>query len=183
MGSDHCPVYADFLDKIVDAYEKQDTFAVHVSPLLSSQYPEFSSKQKKLSNYFMKSAAGPPAFTIMPSKRSSTSDDVQTSGTKKSKQKTIQSFFAGEEDEIDIEKLISQVQQKETSAKQWSSLFSAREIPRCKVHNEACLERTVTKKGPNLGRVFYICSKPIGPTDGPAHQFNCNFFQWKTTAK
>lgn len=206
MGSDHCPVYADFLDEIVNSYKDKETLITHLSPILSCNYPEFSSKQKKLSNYFMKSPASasmslvsstPPvsytpsvSYTPMPSLSSTSNkrslDDMRSTGTKKPKQKSIQSFFSGkkiEEEEIDVDKLISKAQEKQVSAKEWTSIFSAPEIPRCKVHNEPCLERTVTKKGPNLGRVFYICSKPIGPKDGPAHQLNCNYFQWKTTAK
>ncbi|KAI7873842.1 Endonuclease/exonuclease/phosphatase [Mucor mucedo] len=181
MGSDHCPVYADFLDEMVDLLDKQPT--TYESPLLSHHYPEFSNKQKKLSNYFSKSTSSstPTLSVCTPSKRSADDEMSRSCGPKK--QKSIQSFFNGNSNkkDDDVDKLIQHVEQKETTTKAWTSLFSAREVPRCKVHNEPCLERTVTKKGPNLGRIFYICSKPIGPKDGPAHQFNCNFFQWKTT--
>lgn len=36
--------------------------------------------------------------------------------------------------------------------------------------NQAATLRTVSKEGPNKGRQFYSCSKPMGQ--------NCNFFKW-----
>lgn len=52
------------------------------------------------------------------------------------------------------------------------------DIPLCRRHHLPCVARTVTKKGPNQGRVFYVCSKPIGPQDQP-EDTSCNHFQWK----
>lgn len=248
MGSDHCPVYADFLDEIANGYENNNTTQAMASPLLASNFPEFSNQQKKLSNYFAKSNSAPPSpiplsepttkiATPSPSpssgvsglKRSSSqSRSAPSSNSKKPKsnntslkspQKSIQSFFttskkandsisipksindaakkviqvkeekvkkgdvkAEAEEEVNIEELIAEVQEKEVTAKAWTSLFSAPEVPRCKVHNEPCLERKVTKKGPNLGRIFYVCAKPIGPKDAPAYEYHCDFFQWKSSA-
>ena len=59
MGSDHCPVYADFHDEIKDSQGvsicirdllKVDT--VEPSRLFTRNYEEFSDKQKKLSSFF-----------------------------------------------------------------------------------------------------------------------------------
>lgn len=36
--------------------------------------------------------------------------------------------------------------------------------------NQAATLRTVSKDGPNKGRQFYSCAKPMGQ--------NCNFFKW-----
>jgi AP endonuclease-2 len=250
MGSDHCPVYADFLDEIADGYDNNTTSAI-TSPLLSSNFPEFSNQQKKLSNYFTKSSSATPIPSPIPSslpvtttitqspssssqsgiKRSisqsqpihsspSSTKRAKSNNTAKSPQKSIQSFFSmnrkgitsttsdtileltdtkeketeekeeraaaadkSEEKDVNIEELIAEAQGKQVTAEAWTSLFSAPDIPRCKVHNEPCLERTVTKKGPNLGRVFYVCAKPIGPKDGPAYEYHCDYFQWKTATK
>lgn len=228
MGSDHCPVYADFTDELVENYihstPPQDPTNVFISPLLATNFPQFSNQQKKLSNYFMKSLPTTPNnnnttslpahttsnITSIPSsvKRSSA---LLTPSTKKVKTKhsagtpAIHSFFTpnkktvtppppaaavaaaaektkDNESFINVEELISEAQTKEKTAKAWTSLFVPPEVPRCKVHNEPCLERTVSKKGPNIGRVFYVCPKPIGPKDDPVDynsQFSCNFFQWK----
>lgn len=173
MGSDHCPVYADFLDELIDQLDKETPTP---SPLLSLQYPEFSNKQQKLMNYFKKPTSQENH------KRNASDDEIKRPNEtpRNKKQKSIESFFTTNEKKNE-DKLIQHVEQKEKTTKAWTSLFSAREIPRCQVHLEPCLERIVTKKGSNLGRTFYICSKPIGPKDAPAYQFNCNFFQWKTT--
>ncbi|GAA5802910.1 hypothetical protein HPULCUR_008385 [Helicostylum pulchrum] len=197
MGSDHCPVYADFLDEITGSFNREENDRQVSSRLLSTNYAEFSSKQKKVSNYFMKST---PAITETNKRTTETASSKTDSVQKKKKPNDIQSFFSpnfkkqslikkddNDDAEETFEWLESYINEKEISKKKetkaWSQLFSAPSVPRCKVHQETCVERTVSKKGPNLGRVFYICSKPIGPKEGPANQFNCNFFQWKTQAE
>ncbi|RHZ56701.1 hypothetical protein Glove_397g7 [Diversispora epigaea] len=57
---------------------------------------------------------------------------------------------------------------------QWNALFAPRLIPKCKVHNEPCKEYKVNKPGPNQGRRFYLCSRPIGNTK----EDQCDFFEW-----
>jgi AP endonuclease-2 len=50
-------------------------------------------------------------------------------------------------------------------------------VPACAVHGEPCREWTVRKAGPNRGRQFYLCARPVGPpTDKEAR---CNHFEWK----
>lgn len=44
------------------------------------------------------------------------------------------------------------------------------EVPRCEHHALPCLEREVTRDGPNTGRTFYICPLPQSE--------QCNFFAW-----
>ncbi|XP_075705686.1 DNA-(apurinic or apyrimidinic site) endonuclease 2 [Rhinoderma darwinii] len=50
--------------------------------------------------------------------------------------------------------------------------------PNCKGHKEPCVLRTVKKAGPNLGRQFYVCSRPLGHSSNL--QARCNFFLWVT---
>jgi AP endonuclease-2 len=102
---------------------------------------------------------------------------------KENKERASSSTVDKEEDTFDMDALISEAQAKQVSAKSWTSLFQAPQIPRCKEHNETCAERTVTKKGPNFGRVFYICAKPVGPKDGPKEEYSCNYFLWKQQQK
>lgn len=47
---------------------------------------------------------------------------------------------------------------------------------KCSGHNEACVERTVKKEGPNKGRCFYSCRR--SQMDG-----SCGFFLWKDEAE
>ncbi|KAJ8259991.1 hypothetical protein GJAV_G00175820 [Gymnothorax javanicus] len=48
--------------------------------------------------------------------------------------------------------------------------------PLCKAHQEPCVLRTVKKAGPNMGRRFFVCSRPQGHASNP--QARCNFFTW-----
>ncbi|GJQ08756.1 hypothetical protein GpartN1_g547.t1 [Galdieria partita] len=57
----------------------------------------------------------------------------------------------------------------------WRKLFQNRQrVPLCTGHNEPCLLRVVKKKGPNLGRKFYVCGRPIGK----GKEGRCKFFLW-----
>ncbi|KAJ3122470.1 Class II abasic (AP) endonuclease [Nowakowskiella sp. JEL0407] len=73
--------------------------------------------------------------------------------------------------------------------KQWNKLLTKPAPPRC-YHGEPCKELTVNKSGKNKGRMFYMCSRLVGPEtekigeDGKRlkrtlNEFRCDFFQWK----
>eukprot|EP00602_Paraphysomonas_sp_CaronLab_P000100 CAMPEP_0185029984 /NCGR_PEP_ID=MMETSP1103-20130426/16685_1 /TAXON_ID=36769 /ORGANISM="Paraphysomonas bandaiensis, Strain Caron Lab Isolate" /LENGTH=506 /DNA_ID=CAMNT_0027564943 /DNA_START=223 /DNA_END=1743 /DNA_ORIENTATION=+ len=61
------------------------------------------------------------------------------------------------------------------------SLFSAPIVPKCHAHREKCVLRTVIKDGPNIGRRFYCCSRPLGDKSNP--EARCDFFQWDERSK
>ncbi|KAJ3197274.1 DNA-(apurinic or apyrimidinic site) lyase 2 [Irineochytrium annulatum] len=82
----------------------------------------------------------------------------------------------------------------------WRSLLEKPPVPKC-LHEEPSKEFTVNKSGPNKGRVFYLCARPVGPSDGGTvdgaegekkgvtmkkgqrlTEFRCDFFQWKKSA-
>jgi len=75
----------------------------------------------------------------------------------------------------------------------WSHLLAPIQPPKCLIHNEPAKELTVTKPGPNKGKNFFICSRPVGPgyDRGKAerlreevdHQYRCNFFKWSSEVK
>ena len=75
----------------------------------------------------------------------------------------------------------------------WSQLFAPLQPPRCTVHNEPAKELTVNKPGPNKGKNFFICSRPVGPgydrgrserlREEIDHQWKCNFFKWSSEVK
>ena len=50
---------------------------------------------------------------------------------------------------------------KESVQSEWKRIQTtmARRIPVCRGHGEACVFRVVIKKGPNLGRGFYVCAR------------------------
>ncbi|KAI9028616.1 DNase I-like protein [Hyaloraphidium curvatum] len=75
----------------------------------------------------------------------------------------------------------------------WNALFQPRPAPLCH-HGEPTKEWVTGKPGPNKGRAFYLCQRPVGPEEegtqkgvfgakkGPGlkiGQFRCDFFEWK----
>ncbi|OEL34424.1 DNA-(apurinic or apyrimidinic site) lyase 2 [Dichanthelium oligosanthes] len=66
---------------------------------------------------------------------------------------------------------------RNTAALEWQRIQQKMKItlPRCKGHREPCIPRSV-KKGPNIGRLFYVCARAQGPASNP--EANCGHFQW-----
>ncbi len=61
----------------------------------------------------------------------------------------------------------------------------------CTVHREPAKEFRVNKPGPNKGRTFYLCARPVGPgydkgherlREEVDHQYKFNFFLWTSDA-
>ncbi|EIN09638.1 DNase I-like protein [Punctularia strigosozonata HHB-11173 SS5] len=75
----------------------------------------------------------------------------------------------------------------------WSQMFAPIPVPRCTVHNELAKEWTVNKPGPNKGKTFYLCSRPVGPGYDKGRgerlreevnpEYRCNFFKWASEVK
>ncbi|TFK39608.1 Endonuclease/exonuclease/phosphatase [Crucibulum laeve] len=76
------------------------------------------------------------------------------------------------------------------SGKAWSTLLTPIQAPKCIVHNEPAKELTVNKQGPNKGKRFFICSRPVGPGYDKGRserlreevdpQWKCDFFKWSS---
>ncbi|KAJ3231769.1 hypothetical protein HDU78_007494 [Chytriomyces hyalinus] len=56
------------------------------------------------------------------------------------------------------------IEGKEESISAWKTLMKRPETPKC-YHLEAAKEFRVNKTGPNQGRYFYLCARPVGPSD------------------
>ncbi|GBE86285.1 Endonuclease/exonuclease/phosphatase [Sparassis latifolia] len=75
----------------------------------------------------------------------------------------------------------------------WSSLFAPVQPPNCSVHGEPTKLYTVNKQGPNKGKTFYLCSRPVGPgydrgklerlRDEVDPRYRCNYFKWASEHK
>ncbi|KAI0675973.1 DNase I-like protein [Trametes maxima] len=84
----------------------------------------------------------------------------------------------------------SSSQQKKSA---WSDLFARVPPPNCTVHGEPAKLYTVNKQGPNKGKTFFICSRPVGPgydkgknerlRDEVDHRYRCNYFKWASDAR
>jgi len=83
----------------------------------------------------------------------------------------------------------SRVESKEA----WSSLLTPLQAPNCIVHGEPSKQFTVNKPGPNKGKTFFVCSRPVGPgydmgkskreRSEVNNEYRCNFFQWAHEAR
>lgn len=51
--------------------------------------------------------------------------------------------------------------------------------PLCAGHQEPCREFTVNKTGPNQGKKFYLCARPVGPSHEKHGEWRCDTFIWK----
>ncbi|KAI6009672.1 DNase I-like protein [Pisolithus marmoratus] len=75
----------------------------------------------------------------------------------------------------------------------WSKLMAPIEPPKCNVHGEPAKLYTVNKPGPNKGKTFFLCSRPVGPgydkgkgerpRDEVDHRYRCNFFKWASEVR
>ncbi|KDQ51066.1 hypothetical protein JAAARDRAFT_164138 [Jaapia argillacea MUCL 33604] len=75
----------------------------------------------------------------------------------------------------------------------WSQLFARVEPPNCTIHGEPAKLFTVNKPGPNKGKTFFLCSRPVGPgydkgkserlREEVDHRYKCNYFKWASEVK
>ncbi|KAJ6552810.1 Endonuclease/exonuclease/phosphatase [Mycena capillaripes] len=79
------------------------------------------------------------------------------------------------------------------SKKVWTTLLAPVKPPLCEVHGEPTKELTVNKPGPNKGKNFFICARPVGPgyDKGKAERlreevdpaWRCDFFKWSSDVR
>lgn len=75
----------------------------------------------------------------------------------------------------------------------WSQLMAPVQPPNCFVHGEPAKEHTVNKPGPNKGKTFFLCARPVGPgydkgknerlREEVDHRYRCNFFKWTSDVR
>ena len=66
------------------------------------------------------------------------------------------------------------------SKESWSRLFTKPAPPRCESHDEPCISMLTKKQGINLGRSFWMCPRPLGPSGAKEKntQWRCGTFIW-----
>lgn len=66
------------------------------------------------------------------------------------------------------------------SKESWSKLFTRPAAPRCEGHEEPCITLLTKKPGMNLGRSFWMCPRPLGPSGAKEKntQWRCQTFIW-----
>lgn len=66
------------------------------------------------------------------------------------------------------------------SKESWSKIFTKPAAPRCEGHDEPCISLLTKKPGMNLGRSFWMCPRPLGPSGAKEKntQWRCQTFIW-----
>ena len=66
------------------------------------------------------------------------------------------------------------------SKESWSKLFTKPIAPRCEGHDEPCICLLTKKSGMNVGRSFWMCPRPLGPSGAKERntQWRCQTFIW-----
>jgi AP endonuclease-2 len=79
-------------------------------------------------------------------------------------------------DSMNYDSVHDPIETKET----WSRLFAKPAAPRCEGHEEPCITLLTKKPGMNLGRSFWMCSRPLGPSGAKEKntQWRCQTFIW-----
>ncbi|XP_044538643.1 DNA-(apurinic or apyrimidinic site) endonuclease 2 [Gracilinanus agilis] len=191
-GSDHCPIGATLRAELIPA--------PRCPPLCTRYLPEFAGRQQKLSRFLIKldPNSTEPASAQLQEKNDGVPLKTQakrTCGDLGQGQLSLLKFFqAGRPPE---KSLVTGAQEPKTDpasqepkavapplpepsrgqAAFWKAVLKGPpRPPLCKGHGEPCVLRTVRKAGPNFGRQFYVCSRPVGHISNPAAR--CDFFLW-----
>ncbi|KAI8613439.1 Endonuclease/exonuclease/phosphatase [Chytriomyces sp. MP71] len=167
----------------------KDAVKEQTSKRLPSGGGATTSKQKSIASFFKKVPAADTSTStatdiVTVANTNIPANPFSTSGT--SSASTTISFPAS-------------AQEKDKSINAWKTLLQKPSNPKC-YHNEECKEFRVNKTGPNQGRIFYLCARPVGPSDAKPllgedgmdvpsgsvgkhnrslTEFRCNYFQWK----
>ena len=186
LGSDHCPVLAKFNLKL-DSPSKPPDWCTKF-------FREFSGKQVKVSDFFVKGvksndlkrkseSINEVAKKAKVEKKKITNFFVPKNPKENKVQKTIESDQAKFDDKKNDSECWENVQNFQTkttntAAKSaWGALFKPpAPAPLCPKHREEALRRKVLKKGPNIGKEFWVCRRGEGRADDP--EARCDFFKW-----
>ncbi|KAJ7491312.1 Endonuclease/exonuclease/phosphatase [Mycena galericulata] len=191
-------------------------------PLPASQPPERPVPSTTASSVKRKSSTQEPVSSSSKKQKNKTTN-IDPKKPKKAGQTSLASFFSkpqtsvqaattsssslADDDMLDADyKLALSLSQEEESrtssgsssskskSKQaWTTLLAPIQPPKCTVHGEPAKEFTVNKPGPNKGKNFFICARPVGPgyDRGKAErlreevdpQWRCDFFKWSSEVR
>ncbi|GAB6033522.1 DNA-(apurinic or apyrimidinic site) lyase 2 [Chamberlinius hualienensis] len=185
-GSDHCPVAATF-SCLPIASTKWPSFCTR-------NWPEFSGKQTKLSNFVQRTSKNSISSVPTDSKK----HKLETSKglpTQKNKQPKLDGFLLStkssksDEPTREPEKKLNsspcgteKASQSPSTVNAWKSLLKGPPPPpMCRGHKEPAVLRMSKKPGQNFKRQFYACARPEGYSNDP--NANCKFFQWVNNVK
>lgn len=149
---------------------------------------KLKSGQSKLSSFFAQPCVSPPC-----SQENSSGDVADHPDYIDSDYQLALELSASLEDPLSQGLLASATPSASQSKVAWSQLMAPVQPPNCLVHSEFAKEYTVNKPGPNKGKTFFLCSRPVGPgydkgkserlREEVDHRYRCNFFKWTSDVR
>lgn len=144
--------------------------------------------QSKLSSFFAQPSVSPPC-----SQRNSSGDVPDHQDYIDSDYQLALELSASLENPLSQGLLASATPSASHSKAAWSQLMAPVQPPNCFVHGEPAKEHTVNKPGPNKGKTFFLCARPVGPgydkgknerlREEVDHRYRCNFFKWTSDVR
>lgn len=167
LGSDHCPIFLDLdFDPIspMQSHIDNDSGDNSKEPKIKIQQYRF----KQIESFFKRE------------NKEENKKELETPHRTRdafiSKKTPISPFHS-----LDLKNKTINVDEENfpssTSSFTESLYFGKPLIPNCIGHNLPCIIQTVRKLGPNKGRQFWTCSKPVGNQGDP--EAKCKYFKWK----
>ncbi|XP_032790363.2 DNA-(apurinic or apyrimidinic site) endonuclease 2 isoform X1 [Daphnia magna] len=192
-GSDHCPVKASIALNFISS--------TRLPALCTKNFKEFSGKQLKMSEFICKRSLAVGSADELQSKPDVSEPKKTRLSQKTTKQQSsLLNFFASTSvtshenvsslqfvssttestNSFDCNKSLSTA--TSSSVGLWKNLLKGPAPPPvCSGHKEACVLRTVKKKGPNMNRQFWACPRAAGHSSDLNAQ--CNFFLWSSAKR
>ena len=185
MGSDHCPLRSVF--EIADQKDKGAQDTEESEQATKKRKLQTSLKDFLMTNNSQQQQHQGPSSSLDTSVDANSLDLPDTAPRKKAKTTRITTFFETiPSHSIDKDQPLEDQREdvkppNEITTTNWNDIFGKKsDVPLCHGHREPCKLLQVGKKGPNQGRYFYMCSRPVG-NDPKVNQ--CNHFQWAKPAK
>lgn len=182
MGSDHCPVIADF-----EPDESFDSFPFSKQPLsFEARYHYKTHNGCKIDSFFKSRSQGKitPTGVAKPPKSAS----YQYRSRKKQNPgyfKSSKNNFSDKEQQFFLDSYSDQEAKnkdgRSTDMESFKKILSVAAGPPLCDHNEPCVLRVCKKESKNKGRKFWCCSRAPRPDENSnkLDEYRCNTFQWQ----
>lgn len=172
-----------------DSQHKDRTSSFSGQPTVSSFFRPASSATSLSSTLISKSRSRSPEKRPSSTQSDSDEDIEIVSGPPDTEQDYMIAKALAEQDEADA----VESGNREDAVNSWSSIFAKKVPPRCIVHDLPCKPFITKIPGPNKGKKFWLCSKPVGPgwdngrskrpRDEVNTEFRCDFFIWDSAVR
>lgn len=185
MGSDHCPVFAEF-DLCLFSPPNHplpslcsDLFTSKQSSLFSFLKPKPKDTVDERDSHIKSASKEITSSSGIGAKRPQLSSLARPAKQAKGATQQATSLPREGEDLSGGRAKGDTLRKKPVLNESWKAIFKPKPKappPLCKGHDEPCVLRKVKKAGPNKDREFWVCARPVGGKNDP--QARCDYFKW-----